>query len=216
MRSKKKKSVEKVDGVGGEVRWSTSSVILGLLHPWPNNPNKMGDFEFGRLGESLKRFGYVEEIVINLDNMIIGGFHRYKQLLAAHGENFEIEVRVPSRLLSSKEVDELGLMLNTGGRIDKNVLLDRFKERELIDRGIYRREDIKVMDGGFDSLKGPKKKELPKDQSMKSLTIEMLPEDYELLVSVIEPVDIQYLAKSIKLRLGLKLGAYVRTQLGHV
>lgn len=192
-----------------KIEWSTEVRELGILKPWTKNPNKMSESEFKRLGLSLQRFGYVSEIVINRDDMIIGGWHRYKQLLAAHGEEYLTEVRVPDRLLVETEVNELGLMLNQTGNIDKDVLLKNFRESELIERGIYRKEEIKAMDGGFKEL-GGSKPEIVKDASMRTVTLDMLPEDYETLLDRLEGVEIAYIAKSEKLRLGLKLGVLIR------
>lgn len=197
------------------VVWTTETRRLGDLKKWEKNANRMNQYEFERLGRSIREFGYVEEIVVNLDNTIIGGWHRYRQLLAAHGEKGTIEVRAPNRMLTEKEVDKLGLMLNQTGSLDKNVLLKNFEENELIQNGVFTREEIIMMDNTFDDFdnednnKGPKKKKID-TTGMKTISLEMLPEDYEKMVEVLSKVKINYTARSQKLDLGLKLGALIR------
>lgn len=43
----------------------------------PTNPNQMTDIQMDGLSESLKMFGFVEPIIVNQDNMLVDGEHRY-------------------------------------------------------------------------------------------------------------------------------------------
>ena len=52
-------------------------VKLKDLKPWKFNPRRMPESQKKKLKASLEEFGFVEPIVINKDNTIIGGHQRY-------------------------------------------------------------------------------------------------------------------------------------------
>ena len=197
-----KTKTKKIEGVG----WSTVKKKVADLHPWKRNPNVMSDRQFARLGASMKEFGYAENIVININNIIIGGYHRWKQLKSM--KVFECDVRVPSRLLTDKEVDKLGLLLNATGDMDRDILLKNWNKRELLGIGLTRKEiptkgkysDFDMEDGGAAAV----------DKSLELVTLQMLPEDVVLLDEKLRLVKIKYAARSEKLSRGLKLGVFLR------
>lgn len=43
----------------------------------PDNPNQMTDIQMEGLKQSLEKFGFVEPIIINQDNLLVDGEHRY-------------------------------------------------------------------------------------------------------------------------------------------
>ena len=75
----------------------TEKIKITDIIPAEYNPRLISDEEMSKLRNSLKEFGLVDPIVINLqNNRIIGGHQRFDILLAEHNE--------------SKEYDELNLI----------------------------------------------------------------------------------------------------------
>ena len=65
---------------------------LSELNPATYNPRQISDSALAGLSNSLKRFGCVEPIIINVrggKNTIVGGHQRHKALLAMHGGDYE-------------------------------------------------------------------------------------------------------------------------------
>lgn len=93
-----------------EIAWHNGIRKIADLKPAPYNPREATEKDCQDLNASLQRFGLPEPIVINLDNTIIGGHFRIRQL-TAQGQT-EVEVRIPSRQLSLEEEMELNLRLN--------------------------------------------------------------------------------------------------------
>lgn len=50
------------------------------LKYYPGNPRKMSDEVYERLKKSLQEFGYVEPLIVNKNNEVIGGNQRLKAL----------------------------------------------------------------------------------------------------------------------------------------
>jgi len=96
------------------IEWTTERRRIDSLVEWEHNPRQLTEKQAADLGESLKRFGYVEPIAINVDGTILGGHMRRKILLAQAllDPAAEIDVRVPSRALSIEEIAELNIRLN--------------------------------------------------------------------------------------------------------
>lgn len=116
----KKEEQEQPETVGagastGPIVWRTERRRIGDLVEWEHNPRTMTEKQAAALRESLSKFGYVEEIVVNADGKsIIGGHMRRKVALAASllDQNALVDVRVPSRPLTEEEGIELAVRLN--------------------------------------------------------------------------------------------------------
>lgn len=73
--------------------------------------------------------------VVNLDGMIIAGHQRTKILYQLHGD-MEIDVRIPSRLMTEDEVKEYNIRSNkNSGEWDFDLLSSHFDQGDLIDWG---------------------------------------------------------------------------------
>jgi len=94
--------------------WKTERKRLGDLAPWPNNPRTIEPEEARRLAESFEEFGQVETIAIGPDASIYNGHQRLTVLLAQHGSDYEVDVRVSSRSLTDKERQRLTVLLHEG------------------------------------------------------------------------------------------------------
>lgn len=102
-------------GSGEALTWHTEQRRIGDLVEWDRNPRQMTEKQAEDLATSLKRFGYVEEIVLNADGKsIIGGHMRRKVIMAQAlmDPDAMVDVRLPSRALSEKESEELAIRLN--------------------------------------------------------------------------------------------------------
>jgi hypothetical protein len=85
-------------------KWHTEKRFIADLIPAKYNPRELTEKQAQDLGQSLDKFGLPEPIVVNLNNVIIGG-HQLQ------GET-EVDVRLPDRQLSQEEEVELNLRLN--------------------------------------------------------------------------------------------------------
>ena len=87
---------------------------------------------------SLAKFGIADPIIINTDNMIIGGHQRKKILetLLGYDPDYQIDVRVPDRELSIDEARELNVRLNKNvAEWDFDTLANNFELDDLLDWG---------------------------------------------------------------------------------
>jgi DNA modification methylase len=90
------------------------------------------------LKASLAKFGIADPIIINTDNMIIGGHQRKKILetLLGYDPDYQIDVRVPDRELSIDEARELNVRLNKNvAEWDFDTLANNFELDDLLDWG---------------------------------------------------------------------------------
>lgn len=137
-----------------KINWKNEKRKLKDLKVWDENPRQANKKEEEDLKRSLDRFGLADPIIINTDNQIIGGHFR-RHILEKHGEK-EVDVRVPDRKLTKKEMMELNLRLNknTGSwnidqllNLDTDLLMDvGFEETEL---GEYWDSLLEIEDDGF-------------------------------------------------------------------
>lgn len=106
-----------------KLEWHTERRLVRDLTPAGKNPNINSDADFLKLKESIKRDGYVEIIVIDIDGRIAAGNHRHRALLELDMADTEIDVRVPNRKLTKKEFDRYLIASNAlHGSWDFDVL----------------------------------------------------------------------------------------------
>jgi DNA modification methylase len=116
------------------LNWTTEKRIVKDLVPLASNPRKRNESKQQKLQQSISKFNLVETPVINRDNHIIAGQRRWEVFMECGKQNEEIDVRVPNRMLTEKEVKEYNLIANThAGEWDLPTLEANFS-------GIY--EDI--------------------------------------------------------------------------
>lgn len=98
------------------------------------NPRFIKNNQAAGLKSSLTKFGLCQPIVINLDGKVIGGHQRLRSL-SKFGSNL-VDVAVPSRLLTDKEVEELSIRLNKNiGEWDYDILANEYDNLELLTWG---------------------------------------------------------------------------------
>ena len=76
------------------LKWHIEKRKVSDLTRWDKNPRKMSEKDKGDLHTSFQKFNYVEIIVIDTDNRIVGGHQRLNEMDETGRSNDEIEVRV--------------------------------------------------------------------------------------------------------------------------
>lgn len=106
-------------------------IKVGEINPASYNPREITDEEMAGLRESIKKFGFVEPLVLNTTtNTLVGGHQRLK---AAMLEGME-EVPVSLVKLSLAEEKALNVALNSptiSGKFSNDVLRELLKEIKL-------------------------------------------------------------------------------------
>ena len=146
-----------------QLTWATAKRKVKDLLPAGYNPRKMTENERRDLEDSIKEFGTVVPIVLNIgkrENVLIGG-HQRVTIYADLGIQ-EIDVMIPSRELNEAEEKRLNLRLNkhTGSwddeklkLLDMDMLLDvGFGDEEL--QALF--DNVDVIDDEFDLEKALK------------------------------------------------------------
>jgi DNA modification methylase len=100
------------------------------------NPRQITDKQFAQLKDSLKRFGFVDPVLVNMhpdrENIIIGGHMRTK---AAKDLGYT-EVPCVELNLTYDQEKELNIRLNkNGGSFDMDALANYFEASDLIEYG---------------------------------------------------------------------------------
>ena len=127
------------DDIQGPITWHTERRRIGDLVEWEKNPRRLTVQQAIHLADSLKKFGYVEEMVLNADGTSIIGGHQRRRVLMAQAlvdPDAEIDVRMPSRTLSDDEKEELAIRLNRNtGEWDWDKLANEFEQVQLLEWG---------------------------------------------------------------------------------
>lgn len=142
------------------ITWTHITKKVSDLLPTGYNPRKMSESEKRDLTDSIKEFGTVVPVVLNIgsrENIIIGG-HQRISIYADLGIE-EIDCMIPSRELNDKEEKELNLRLNKNLGSWDEELLKAFDIEMLLDVGFGDEElqhlfdDVEVIEDNFDLTK---------------------------------------------------------------
>lgn len=113
---------------------------LSELIPAEWNPRQLTEKQAKDLTKSLRKFDLAEVPVINLDGMIVAGHQRTKIMYQLHGD-MEIDVRLPSRLMTDGEVKEYNIRSNKNtGEWDLDILANNFEQDDLLEWGFLSSE----------------------------------------------------------------------------
>lgn len=119
-----------------KITWKTEKKNIKDLIPADYNPRKITEDERKHLETSLEKFGLAEIPVVNTNNNLIAGHQRVSILKDIHNDNLEIDVRVPSRLLTINEEKEYNIRSNRNtGTWDKDLLQEHFTQEDLLAYG---------------------------------------------------------------------------------
>lgn len=143
--------------------WTTTKRKVKDLFPAGYNPRKISENERRDLEDSIKEFGTVVPVVLNIgtrNNVLIGG-HQRVSIYADLGIE-EIDAMVPSRELNEREEQTLNLRLNKNlGSWDEDLLkemdMDLLLEVGFNDEDLQALfDDVDVIDDEFDLEKALK------------------------------------------------------------
>lgn len=119
-----------------KLKWETKKVKVKDLIQLDINPRKISETKKQKLIESLERFNLVEIPAVNTDMQIIGGNQRVTALMLVGRGDEEIDVRVPNRRLTKKEVKEYAIISNThAGEFDFEILELEFSDISIAELG---------------------------------------------------------------------------------
>lgn len=115
------------------LKWSTVKRIVSELLPLSFNPRKITEEKKEALIESLKEFNLVEIPIIDIDNTLIAGNQRVMALALMGRESEKIDVRIPNRKLTIRELKRYNLISNThAGEFDAELLEAHFEDIEIL------------------------------------------------------------------------------------
>lgn len=115
------------------INWINEKRKVSELIPAKYNPRKLSEIQKEQLKSSINKFSLCDPIIINKNNVVIGGHQRIK-ILKDIGTS-ECDVRVPDILLDDNQEKELNIRLNKNLGDWDNVLLKEFDENMLKDVG---------------------------------------------------------------------------------
>ena len=119
-----------------KLKWETKKVKVKDLIELDINPRKISDAKKQKLVESLEKFNLAEIPAVNTDMQIIGGNQRVSALMMVGRGDEEIDVRVPNRKLTKKEVKEYAIISNThAGEFDFEILELEFADVQIEEIG---------------------------------------------------------------------------------
>lgn len=117
-----------------DIKWHVERQKISSLTNFSKNPRKLSRTQAQHLEKSIRKFGYIDEIIVNQDLTVICGHQRLRIL---KGLGFkEIDVRVPDRQLEPLEVKELCIRHNKNvGEWDWDILGNEWPVEELMEWG---------------------------------------------------------------------------------
>lgn len=111
------------EGKMKKIAWKSEKRRLAVLRPMEENPRKASEKQRGDVMESIQRFNLADPFIINTDNKVVGGNLRLDEMIKKFGVEHTVDVRVPDRKLTEKQVRELNLRLNKNtGEWDFDIL----------------------------------------------------------------------------------------------
>lgn len=149
--------------------WSITSRKVSDLTKNGYNPRKLGEGEKRDLEKSIKEFGTVVPVILNIGsraNILIGGEQRVKVYADLGIE--DVECMIPSRELTLEEEKELNLRLNKNTGSWDEELLKEFEMDMLLNVGFGDEElqnlfdDVDIVEDDFDIEKAIKETITPK------------------------------------------------------
>lgn len=121
------------------MKWKLEKRKIKDLHEYAKNARKLTKDQGEHLKKSLDKFGQCEPIVINTDDVIIGGHQRLKTMRKMGYK--EVDVYVPDEPLTDKEVQELNIRLNKNvGSWDWDILANSWEVDDLQEWGFSSKE----------------------------------------------------------------------------
>ena len=97
-----------------DIVWTNTTIKLGDLKPWTQNPRQSTKKQARKLLESWEKFGQVQTIAVDPDGNVLDGHQRLSALLTVYGKAYQVDARQSSRALTEDERKELVITLHAG------------------------------------------------------------------------------------------------------
>jgi hypothetical protein len=119
-----------------KLTWHIEKRKIADLKPHSKNPREFTEKGMKDLENSINSIGFMQPININQDGTILSG-HARALKLKQMGET-EVDVYVPSQLLTKKQEEEVLVRANanTAGKWDFDILANEFEDFELQEWGL--------------------------------------------------------------------------------
>jgi len=95
-----------------QITWKTIKKKISWLKPTPKNYKIAVEDGSARVDKSLEKYGFAGSMIANVDGTLINGNRRTEKLKKKHGNNYMVEVSIPSRKLTPKEVQEFAAIFD--------------------------------------------------------------------------------------------------------
>ena len=152
------------------------------------NPRQITNEEIEEIKDSIKRFGVVEPIIVNINeerkDIIVSGHQRVKVCK-------ELKIKeVPCHQLdlTLEREKELNIRMNkAGGKFDTEMLLQHFEMENLLEYG-FKDYELPNVDVEIDDLFEDVEDYKPKDETNK-IVLEYNDEEYKLVIDKLAELD---------------------------
>ena len=142
-----------------KLEWHTEKRKIGELLPYEFNPRRLTEKQYKDLKKSLEKFNLVEIPAIDIDGTILAGHQRIKILAELYGTDYEIDVRIPNRKLTEKEIQEYNIRSNKNtGEWDFEALANFFDVDDLLNWG-FTEEELQIDLNIIENEEGKEEKE---------------------------------------------------------
>jgi len=157
------------------IEWTVEIRKLSDLKLWDKNPRTISEKAYAKLKERISKRGMHDVLKVDTHDVVLSGNQRLRVLKELGYD--EVEVKVPERELTEKEMQEVALESNTNdGEWDSDLLANGFEEDMLEDLGlsgllpkaIDSNEEVDVDSFGDTGVLSFK---LPKDDYMRALQL---------------------------------------------
>ena len=105
---------KEIDKKMSDIVWTNTTVKLGDLKPWTQNPRQSTKKQARKLLESWEKFGQVQTIAVDPDGNVLDGHQRLSALLTVYGPTYRVDARQSNRALTEQERKELVITLHAG------------------------------------------------------------------------------------------------------
>lgn len=158
------------------LEWSTEQRVVNDLLPLEINPRKITEAKRMKMIESIQKFNLVDIPVIDTDGTIISGHQRMRALQAIGRGDELIDVRIPNRKLTTKELKEYNILANQHfGEFDMEVMDIEFKDLDFEDIGV----DVKAIEFEQSDMFEKSKVKFEIEKERKAQVIEAKEDDFD-------------------------------------
>jgi hypothetical protein len=142
-----------------EVRMEFKKVFISELKPAKYNPRKdlqPNDLEYQRIKRSIEEFGYVDPVIINSDNTVIGGHQRLKVLKELGNAQIDVvQIDIPKN--KEKALNVALNKISGEWDIDRlTVLLGELKTEGLLEITGFDEKEFAALKADLEKVDDPK------------------------------------------------------------